>query len=62
MSTPTKQNGYVSWANFLVIVGLVLSLAAGFSAFYLQQFEKRMDDQFHNIEKRLDRIDEKLDK
>ena len=62
MTTNTKQNGYVTWPSFLVLVSLVLSLSAGFSAFYLQQFEKRMDGQFSSIEKRLDKIDEKLDR
>lgn len=69
MAATTRQNGYVTWANFLVIVGLVLTVAVAFNTFawsqhaiFLQQFEKRMDGQFLNIEKRLDRIDLKLEK
>ncbi len=58
-----KQNGYVTWTNLLVIIGLALTAAIGISSMHRGeqiQFEKRVMERFGEMKDRLNRIEEKL--
>lgn len=68
--SPTKQNGgFVTWPAFLTVLGLILTALIALNTFVwsqagreMGQFEKRMDGQFNNVSKRLDKIDRKLER
>lgn len=71
MTPPTKLNGtnYVTWPSFLTIVTAAVILGLGLNAFIwaqnnrtMDQFEKRMVEQFDNLKGRLNTIDHKLEK
>ncbi len=66
---PIKQNGYITWTSFLVVLGLILTGGIALNTIIWNlhskeqiQFEKRMLEQFDNVKSRLNRIDQKLDK
>ena len=66
----TKQNGgFITWPAFLTVLGLILTGLIALNTFVwsqagreMAQFEKRMDSQFLNISKRLDKIDRNLER
>lgn len=69
-TTPyVKNNNCVSWMSFLTILGIALATGVALNTFVwaqngrtMDQFEKRMVEQFENVKDRLNRIDTKLEK
>jgi uncharacterized membrane protein YfbV (UPF0208 family) len=60
---------YVTWTSFLSVVTAAIILGLGLNAFIwaqnnrtMDQFEKRMVEQFENVKNRLNNIDDKLEK
>ena len=69
ITPPTKNDGNVKWSSLLTILAIILTSGLLLNTFVwaqhgrtMDQFEKRMVEQFENVEKRLDRIDNKLEK
>jgi hypothetical protein len=69
-TTPyVKNNNCVSWTSFLTILGIALTMGVALNTFVwaqhgrtMDQFEKRMVEQFDNVKDRLNRIDSKLER
>ena len=66
--TPTSKNSYVDWRSFLTIVTVAIIAGLGLNAFIwaqnnrtMDQFEKRMVEQFDGVKERLNKIDHKLE-
>lgn len=70
MTTPTTRqrlNGYVTWTSFLTVLGIIMIAALTLNSFVwaqrgreMDQFEKRMVEQFDGVKDRLNKIDDKL--
>ncbi len=67
--TPTSKNNYVTWSHFLTIVTAAVIAGLGLNAFIwaqnnrtMDQFEKRMVEQFNGVKERLNKIDSKLER
>ncbi|MCP3882360.1 MAG: hypothetical protein GY701_28795 [Sulfitobacter sp.] len=69
MAPTTKQNGYITWANFLVVVGIIVAAMTTLHTFVwsqhareMVQFEKRFDGQFLMLKEHLNKIEVKLER
>ena len=67
--TTTSKNSYVTWSSFLTIVTAAIITGLGLNAFIwaqnnrtMDQFEKRMVEQFDGVKARLNKIDHKLER
>ena len=65
----TQKNNYVTWSHFLTIITAAVLAGLGLNAFIwaqnnrtMDQFEKRMVEQFDGVKERLNKIDHKLER
>jgi len=67
--TSTQKNNGVTWHSFLAILGIIVIAGLALNSFVwaqqnrtMDQFEKRMVEQFNGVKERLNKIDGKLEK